>query len=422
MGSFHRLAHTLAVIALIASLAVPAAAVPSPPPIDDTLLPFCWGIRSTVEGSPREVSTLAAKTGAAVESIVNYKVNAAGIPLQVNVVTCASAADADTLYRFFTKSGLPPGRFAAAGERVYEFISQNPGVAAKMKDLLGLGGRGVKVWRVEMEVVPLVRGDDSRWNDFFNALSANRRDPEDEDAVMRVIDLSADFRFADSLRVRMEHPSWGAPTYSFSPQGTIDGELRDILTVAFTGLPRRVDVPRVEVFATVPTRSFAAYEPAAAPDKYSLLRATDPWPVAHVAVRNALAECYQRDWPQRRNVESILCWVYHNIDYGGDQVGSRYGTLEVLEQRYGHCWDKTDVFISMCRMIDVPARQVYGWIAGQSGHVWAEVYLEDEGWVSVDPTCSWLGVTDDYIPLFISEDGHPPFVYADIPRIIEASD
>jgi transglutaminase-like putative cysteine protease len=60
---------------------------------------------------------------------------------------------------------------------------------------------------------------------------------------------------------------------------------------------------------------------------------------------------------------------------------------------------------------------VYGWLYGESGHVWAQVYLEDEGWISVDPTCSWLGVTDEYIPLFISEDGHVPFVYTDHPRI-----
>jgi transglutaminase-like putative cysteine protease len=49
--------------------------------------------------------------------------------------------------------------------------------------------------------------------------------------------------------------------------------------------------------------------------------------------------------------------------------------------------------------------------------VWVQAYLDDEGWISIDPTCSWLGVTDDYIPLFFSEDGHPPFVYTDFPEI-----
>jgi transglutaminase-like putative cysteine protease len=68
-------------------------------------------------------------------------------------------------------------------------------------------------------------------------------------------------------------------------------------------------------------------------------------------------------------------------------------------------------------MVKIPCRVVFGWLNGVSGHVWAEVYLDDEGWISVDPTCSWLGVTDDYIPLFISEDGHPPFVYTDFPEI-----
>jgi transglutaminase-like putative cysteine protease len=139
--------------------------------------------------------------------------------------------------------------------------------------------------------------------------------------------------------------------------------------------------------------------------------------MAHDEVRKALTECWNYDWDLRTNIESVLCWVYHNVEYRSDVPGSRYGTLQALRQRYGACWDKTDVFISMCRYAQVPARQVFGWLYGREGHVWAQIYFDDEGWISVDPTCSWLGVTDDYIPLFISEDGHPPFVYTAHPEI-----
>ena len=91
--------------------------------------------------------------------------------------------------------------------------------------------------------------------------------------------------------------------------------------------------------------------------------------------------------------------------------------MRVIEQGYGHCWDYTDVFITLCRAANIPARQVCGWLNGVSGHIWAEVYIPDTGWVSVDPTASWLGTSEDYIPFVISENGRMPFVYWSTPVI-----
>jgi transglutaminase-like putative cysteine protease len=121
--------------------------------------------------------------------------------------------------------------------------------------------------------------------------------------------------------------------------------------------------------------------------------------------------------PAGRKAERILRWVNGNIEFGGPVVGSRYGTKQVLAQGHGHCWDTSDVFITLCRAAGIPARQVGGWLVGVCGHIWAEVYLPGEGWVAVDSTASWLGVSSDYIPLFISEDGEAPFVYWNTPTI-----
>src|SRR5438105_3918224 len=112
--------------------------------------------------------------------------------------------------------------------------------------------------------------------------------------------------------------------------------------------------------------------------------------------------------PPRRRAERLLAAVNARGRFGGESVGSRYGARQALSQGFGHCWDKSDVFVCLCRAAGVPARQVGGWVRGVEGHVWAEVLLEGEGWLAVDATTTWLGVSADYVPLWVSEDGRIP--------------
>jgi len=62
-----------------------------------------------------------------------------------------------------------------------------------------------------------------------------------------------------------------------------------------------------------------------------------------------------------------------------------------LEMGRGVCQDHAHLFIACCRAVGVPARYVSGYVdPGHSdqaaSHAWAEVWIEDEGWVSVDVT------------------------------------
>jgi transglutaminase-like putative cysteine protease len=62
-----------------------------------------------------------------------------------------------------------------------------------------------------------------------------------------------------------------------------------------------------------------------------------------------------------------------------------------LEIGRGVCQDHAHLFIACCRAAGVPARYVSGYVdPGHSdqaaSHAWAEVWIEDEGWVSVDVT------------------------------------
>jgi hypothetical protein len=404
-------------VALTALVGCEKKAVETWAGISADMLPICWELKDTYHAGTNDVESMAARFGARVSAIDNVKIDAAGIPLQVNIVVCPSNGEAKKTYDYFLGLGQPRSKFVLAGNQVYEFICDNNLVSAKMKDILGVLEKPVRRWQVEMEVAPLGRGhDDMDWNDLYVATSAHHRTPHDEDALMKILDLSPGFEFSNTLPIRMEAPTWGAPQYEFTPTPKNRNRVRDVLELTFDDLPVVVDVPRVKVKAVVATKSFADYIPETV-DKYLCVRKTDPWPMSHDEVRKAITECVNRSWSDRKNMEAMLCWVYKNIEFRGDEVGSRYGTIQVLRQRYGHCWDKADAFIAMCRLVEFPARMVFGWLNGQGGHVWAQVYFDDEGWISVDPTCSWVGVTDDYIPLFISEDGHVPFVYTMTPVV-----
>lgn len=71
----------------------------------------------------------------------------------------------------------------------------------------------------------------------------------------------------------------------------------------------------------------------------------------------------------------------------------------LFESRRGFCEHYAHAFVSMARAVDLPARIVMGYQGGDinpykqhvtvrqlDAHAWAEVWLEDKGWVRYDPT------------------------------------
>ena len=80
------------------------------------------------------------------------------------------------------------------------------------------------------------------------------------------------------------------------------------------------------------------------------------------------------------------------------RVAYRSGITEVtsvaaqaLELGQGVCQDHAHLLIACCRARDVPARYVSGYldpgdVPHAASHAWADVWLEDRGWISVDVT------------------------------------
>ncbi len=64
---------------------------------------------------------------------------------------------------------------------------------------------------------------------------------------------------------------------------------------------------------------------------------------------------------------------------------------QALEIGRGVCQDHAHLFIACCRSVGVPARYVSGYLYSgdtthAASHAWADVWIEGEGWVSIDST------------------------------------
>jgi len=84
-----------------------------------------------------------------------------------------------------------------------------------------------------------------------------------------------------------------------------------------------------------------------------------------------------------------LYYEYVNNYMNYQEIDGLGGALFALENGYGECGDYAALFVALCRASGIPARPVVGqWALPENGsyHVWAEFYLQDVGWVPVDPS------------------------------------
>ncbi len=101
----------------------------------------------------------------------------------------------------------------------------------------------------------------------------------------------------------------------------------------------------------------------------------------------------------------IYDWIADNIRYS---YAREYSTLRnisayCLENRYGDCGQEAILFITLCRIAEIPARWQSGFMTfpGDEGmHDWAEIYIRPYGWLPVDPYMGifFTSVTEDLDP------------------------
>ncbi|MCB9615284.1 MAG: transglutaminase family protein [Sandaracinus sp.] len=96
--------------------------------------------------------------------------------------------------------------------------------------------------------------------------------------------------------------------------------------------------------------------------------------------------------------------IYRDFAYQPGATMLETSPFVVYAERRGVCQDFANLFICLCRLLNVPARYRVGYIytgadyanqiQSEASHAWAEVYLPNVGWRGYDPTNGIMGGLD----------------------------
>lgn len=96
--------------------------------------------------------------------------------------------------------------------------------------------------------------------------------------------------------------------------------------------------------------------------------------------------------PGYDQVNKIVEWVHHSIQYLPGSSDIPVSAVEVHNRGYGVCRDLAQLGIALCRSISIPARLVVGYLHNLDPmdlHAWFEAYVGGR-WYTFDPTQSEL--------------------------------
>lgn len=111
-------------------------------------------------------------------------------------------------------------------------------------------------------------------------------------------------------------------------------------------------------------------------------------------------------------VKSIYEYVIDNLEYEGP-AREQLGAVTAAKCKKGDCTEYSDLFVALCRAKNIPARVATGFTVRPDDvpprHHWAEVYLQEYGWVPFDP--SWGDVQAAVIRNRAFETMIPIYIY-----------
>lgn len=395
---------------------VAGATAPAEPCLEK--MPPGWSVAKSLVVPTDQTRALGEKLGAPLRRLSNTFLVVHGQTIQVNILHADSDADAATLHAAILGMKPDPAFCVRDGLRVVEFTgaSATPALATKVAFELGFRPKPKEIrYRVTAEIVMLEKSDYMRFNELCGLFFRARG--EDDAAAPRIRELSETFRYGNALTLRAA----SSATYVFGTAPTheepqLEGEAA---RYEFQGTPERFGAPYVQVVAEIVTRE-GGVTPTTRGGSQALTAATPFWPADDPEIRALAKQIVAGKAGREAQVEALLRWLApgRNIRSGGPVRGSRWGVKRVLEQKFGHCWDSSDCFVTFCRALGIPARQVGGWLYGADGHIWAEVLLEGRGWLQVDPTGGGpLSCGIYHIPYFVTEDGEMRILYASMPTV-----
>jgi anti-anti-sigma regulatory factor len=376
-------------------------------------------VDSSVEVPAAQRKSIGQKLGGSLERLTNSIVRVHGRSIQVNVIAAVDDTNGQAVYASLAKMKSPPF-LEQKGPLIIEYVGSeiDAALAVKTSYELGILKKPTSVkYRVVVDLAAVETMDYMACNPLFNQFIALQRGTNQQ-AVEQIQTLSKNFTFGRNLVLRNPSLGGGNSNYTFLPAASDLNEGQPTTSYTFAKLPMRQGVPFVTVTMDLTVDSTGFH--AAVPEPPNSLTAATPfWPSDDPEIVALAQQITLGKADNSAKAMAILEWLSpgKNIKYSG-QTGSRWGTAKVLEQKFGHCWDFSDCFVTLARAAGVPSRQVAGWFYGSSGHVWAEFYVEGKGWQQVDPTGGGNLLCGIYhIPYFTSETGPMPLLYVAMPKI-----
>ena len=174
-------------------------------------------------------------------------------------------------------------------------------------------------------------------------------------------------------------------------------------SAAFSGL---MDTLKIETLSIIELKEFNPYSFIIYPDKYTALPFTfedlELYEVDKYLAGNyneLKINSFSREMINKFSgktidfLTSLNLYLSHNIKYEKREEGEAKTGIETLEDGKGSCRDISQLFIDVCRSLNIPSRFVSGYyIPEELGkeevelHAWAEVFIPGIGWMGFDPT------------------------------------
>ena len=109
-------------------------------------------------------------------------------------------------------------------------------------------------------------------------------------------------------------------------------------------------------------------------------------------------------------LHGLMTALNREMKFDTDPTVSTTTAAEAFALRRGVCQDLTHIYIAAARRLGFPARyigghfyRVDGVTEQDAGHAWAEVFIEDLGWVGFDPT-NGIGTTEAHVRVAVGLD------------------
>jgi len=380
-------------------------------------MPFGCFVTKSYRIPKAQADAIGKKLGTPLKKLSNTYLQVQGKPIQVNIMEAKAPADAKKLHKTISAMKGHPAFCLIQGKKVVEFCNVELSTAIKTAYELGFTPKPKTVqYGITAHVSTIDKADYMSFNKLFNVfLQTNTQNPSKE-SITNIQALSRNFTFGTSVTLRKQP---GKSSYEFTPKPTKTmDQSHDRISYFFKQTPDVLGVPYVTLRSKVSCNSTGTTPTDRKPDK-SLLSATPYWPVDDPQIQALTRKITSGKRTHETKVQAILEWLTPGKNIKSDgPAGSRWGVKKVLKQKYGHCWDSSDCFVTLARAAGVPARQVGGWLYGTSGHIWAEVLIPGKGWQQVDPTGGGkLNCGIYHIPYFTTETGEMPILYLSMPQI-----